>query len=331
LVDSKISNKALEYVVGDEGFAQRVDKYLTGVSDLSRARIQSLVQEGCIYIDGQVLKTASQKLKGGEHLTLTLPDLKSAVPKPENIPLEIVYEDEALIVLNKAAGMVVHPGAGNHEGTLVNALLHHCKGSLSGIGGVERPGIVHRLDKDTSGLMVVAKTDHAHNSLSAQLADRSLSRIYEAIVLGVPMPLKGKIDKPIGRSGSNRLKMSVKGRGAKEAVTFYKVLEQFEDVFSLVECKLQTGRTHQIRVHMQSIDYPLIGDPLYGPQITKLRSKIKPFRELLDNKDIILNFSRQALHAREISFVHPVTENVMIFEAERPMDMGNLLKDMEKL
>lgn len=259
-----------------------------------------------------------------------MPEPKAAIPRAENIPLDILYEDEELLVINKAAGMVVHPGAGNHEGTLVNALLYYCKGSLSGIGGVERPGIVHRLDKDTSGLMLAAKTDRAHQSLSNQLAERTLSRVYQAIVLGVPMPLKGKIDKPIGRSSSNRLKMSVKGRSSKDAVTFYKLLQDIKGVFALVECKLETGRTHQIRVHMQSIGYPLIGDPLYGPQANILNSKLSKFFDHIESKEDILYFSRQALHAGHISFVHPVSEEVMKFDCKMPDDMDKLLKTLNK-
>jgi len=297
---------------------------------LSRARIQELIKDGCVNLDGKILTSASLKLRGGEVLTLEVPDPKPTILRAENIPLDIIYEDEELLVINKAAGMVVHPGAGNYDGTLVNALLYHCKDNLSGIGGVERPGIVHRLDKDTSGLMIVAKTDHAHQSLSAQLADRTLSRVYHAIVLGVPMPLKGKVDKPIGRSPSNRLKMSVKGRASREAITFYKVLQDIRGDFSLVECKLQTGRTHQIRVHMQSIGYPLIGDPLYGPQRNILESKINKSVEHIDNKEYIMNFDRQALHAGFISFSHPVTGKIMDFACDMPEDMAQLLKNLNK-
>lgn len=208
---------------------------------------------------------------------------------------------------------------------MVNALLHHCGNSLSGIGGVIRPGIVHRLDKDTSGLLLVAKNDHAHQALSAQLADRSLSRVYRALATGVPMPVKGTVDRPIGRHSHHRLKMSVVGTAPRDARTHYKVIERFGEVCSLVECRLETGRTHQIRVHMEALGYPLIGDSFYGPQPTLLKSKLDKEGYGTEIIDKILNFPRQALHARELKCVHPRTEKQLSFMVPEPEDFSNLL------
>ncbi|MCB0375415.1 MAG: RluA family pseudouridine synthase, partial [Sinomicrobium sp.] len=227
---------------------------------------------------------------------------------------------------NKPVGLVVHPGAGNHTGTLVNALLYHCGDNLSGIGGVLRPGIVHRLDKDTTGLMVAAKNDRAHQGLSDQLADRSLSRKYKALVLGNPMPLKGVIDQPIGRHPSNRLKMDVNARNGREARTHYHVQASYNDEFAFVECTLESGRTHQIRVHMNWLKHPLIGDPLYGPQPTAVTAALK--RGKFDDSTVIeavTGFSRPALHAFALSFIHPATGEAMDFEQELPEDMSKLL------
>lgn len=226
--------------------------------------------------------------------------------------------------------MVVHPGAGNWTGTLVNALLHHCGGTLSGIGGEMRPGIVHRLDKETSGLMMVAKNDEAHQGLSAQLADRSLSRTYHALVLGVPLPIKGVVDRPIGRHRHDRQRMSVMSSAPREARTRYRVLEDFGGACALVECNLETGRTHQIRVHMQAIGYPLIGDPLYGPQPSALRSKLKKIEYSSENIDEILLLGRQFLHATRIMFIHPITGEEMGFEREKPTDLLKILKILTK-
>lgn len=304
----------------------RLDKVLTElVDDLSRSRIQALIDEGEVTIDDQICQTASRKLNAGEEIVLKIPPPKSADPEPENIPLDIVFEDEHLIVLNKPVGLVVHPGAGNYSGTLVNALLHYCGDDLSGIGGVLRPGIVHRLDKETSGLMVVAKNDKAHQGLSAQLEDRSLLRRYKALVLGNPMPPKGEVDQPIGRHPGNRLKMAVSEEG-KLAKTYYKVIQSYRDEFALLECALESGRTHQIRVHMAYIKYPIVGDPLYGPQRTAVQGALKRAEYDPGIASDIAAFSHQLLHAFALSFVHPVSGEQQSFEQDSPESFIKVLK-----
>ncbi len=309
----------------------RLDKMLSAAfADLSRSRIQGLIEQGEVLLNGKVCESASKKISLGDVVELTVPPPVDATPLAENIPLDVVYEDSDLLVINKPAGLVVHPGAGNHTGTLVNALLHHCKGSLSGIGGVLRPGIVHRLDKETSGLMVVAKNDKTHKGLSAQLEDRSLSRIYYALVFKAPFPARGVVDKPLGRHLGNRLKMSVLKRGGKEARTLFNTQQKFGDACALVECQLESGRTHQIRVHMESIGHPLIGDPLYGPQKNGVSSALK--KAGYDDEIVaeVLEFPRQALHAGHIAFIHPGTEEHVEFDADLPADMAKLLKILTK-
>ncbi|MEE4537182.1 MAG: RluA family pseudouridine synthase, partial [Erythrobacter sp.] len=241
--------------------------------------------------------------------------------RPQDIPLVVAYEDENLIVVDKPAGMVVHPAAGNPEGTLVNALLHHCGGSLSGIGGVARPGIVHRIDKDTSGLLVAAKTDAAHEGLAAQFAAHSVHRRYLAVCAGHPNPPEGTIDERLGRSDANRKKMAVLAKNSsrgKRAVTHYKVIERL-DAGALIECRLETGRTHQVRVHCASIGHPLLGDPLYG-------KTPKPLKPLLSK----LNFARQALHAAELGFHHPILATDLRFVADMPTDMRELIDELAR-
>lgn len=328
-----MSNTLIDYsyTVPDDCDGQRLDKVLSQLCDeLSRARIQALIKEGQVRVNTIVENKGSEKVESGDKLSIQVPEAKEAEPEAQDIPLDIIYEDDDLLVINKPVGLVVHPGAGNHDGTLVNALLHYCGDSLSGIGGVIRPGIVHRLDKDTSGLMVVAKNDIAHQGLSAQLSDRSLSRVYHALVLGTLMPPSGIVDKPIGRDGRNRQKMSVTGKNSREAITEYKSLQSFRDAVSLVECRLQTGRTHQIRVHMAHKKFPLVGDPTYGPQATALRAALK--RSGYEPEDIeeIMNFPRQALHAKEISFVHPRSGETLSFETDYSFDLLNLLKILNK-
>lgn len=311
-------------------FCGRMDKALSLLcADLSRARLQKLIADGQVKVNGEVCALSSKKLVQGDVVEIAVPPPQEAVPRPENIALDILYEDEDLLVINKQAGMVVHPGAGNWSGTLVNALLHHCGDSLSGIGGVIRPGIVHRLDKDTSGLMVVAKNDAAHQALSAQLADRSLSRVYKALVFRVPVPIKGVVDQPIGRHSSSRLKMTVTRKQGREARTFYHVQENFADAAALVECQLESGRTHQIRVHMEYIKHPILGDPLYGPQRTALESALKKAGFTQDSL-YILDFPRQALHAEAIRFIHPANGEEMEFTAAPPEDFVKLLKLLRK-
>lgn len=317
----------LQVTVSEAQEGQRLDKAIAQLCpDYSRTRLQGLIDDGECLLNGITCSTPSRKVEIGDIITLSIPPLEDATPEPENIPLDIVYEDDDLLVINKAAGMVVHPAVGNHTGTLVNALLYHCGDSLSGINGVKRPGIVHRLDKDTSGLMMVAKNDVAHHALSEQLQDRTLSRVYLALVLGVPFPHRGRIETLIGRHQSNRLKMAVVKSGGKEAATNFIVNEIYKNTVSLVECHLESGRTHQIRVHMEHHGFPLVGDPLYGAQMTKLKSQLKKGGFSDEVQEMVSKFPRQALHATVISFVHPRTEEEMEFEAELPDDFAALIE-----
>lgn len=308
--------------------AGRLDKSMADmIPDLSRSRLKNLILDGRVTLNGKICNDPSLKIGQGDRIGLIVPPPVDALPQPENIPLDIVYEDEDLLVINKAVGMVVHPGAGNQHGTLVSALLYYCGDELSGINGVKRPGIVHRLDKDTSGLMLVAKTDRAHHGLAAQLADRTLHRVYQALVWKEPTPIKGTIDVPIGRHQTNRLKMSVRSHAmGREAITHYLRMESFGGgAASLVACQLETGRTHQIRVHMQHIGHPLVGDQTYGLPPQEQRSLMNRGGYDEETREAVLNFPRQALHAGEIMFIHPVTEEEMSFEVDLPEDMQNLL------
>jgi 23S rRNA pseudouridine1911/1915/1917 synthase len=292
----------------------RLDRALAAtVPSLSRERLKVLTKSGALTRDGKAVRDPAIKVKGDERFTLAIPAPEPAHNEPQEIPLPIVYEDEHLLVVDKPAGLVVHPAAGNRDGTLVNALLHHCGGSLSGIGGVARPGIVHRIDKDTSGLLVIAKHDKAHEGLAKQFADHSIDRRYLAIVSGVPRQAEGSVDAPLARSPQNRKKIAIvsAGRG-KRAVTHWKRLELLNDA-ALVECRLETGRTHQVRVHMASIGHPLVGDPVYG------RGKTV-HRKLLNQ----LDFKRQALHAAHLGFIHPVTKGRLSFDSALPSDMQEL-------
>ena len=295
----------------------RLDKALAEASGLSRERVKALMAEGRVTVGGKVATQASAKSSGGE-FAIDLPPPALAAAVPEEIPLVVVYEDEHLIVVDKPAGMVVHPAAGNPDGTLVNALLHHCRGELSGIGGVARPGIVHRIDKDTSGLLVVAKSDAAHEGLARQFADHSLERAYLAVCNGRPSPPQGTISERIGRSDANRKKMAVLAKDSsrgKHAVTHYKVLREL-DGCSLVECRLETGRTHQVRVHLSTIGHALLGDSLYGRAHSRVRDVLQR-----------LGFRRQALHAAVLGFVHPVTGDRLRFTSDLPPDMKELIDE----
>ncbi len=296
---------------------QRLDKALAEASGLSRERVKALMGEGRVTLDGKVAAQASHKPAAGSAFEITIPAVTPDEAQPEDIPLNVVFEDEHLIVIDKPAGLVVHPAVGNYDGTLVNALLHHCQGQLSGIGGVARPGIVHRIDKDTSGLLVVAKSDVAHEGLARQFEDHSIERAYLALVAGNPMPPSGTVTGAIARSNTNRKKMALvaDGRG-KHAVTHFATLERFAAA-ALVECRLETGRTHQVRVHMTSLGHPLLGDPAYG----RTPPKLKPL--LAEHK-----FERQALHAKVLGFVHPVTGEQLRFESPLPADMAGLLVDL---
>lgn len=311
--------------VAAEHHQLRLDKAIVELyPELSRSRIKGLIEADFVQINDKPINSPSYKVSDGENIAIMIPEPIDDRPKPENIPLEIFYEDQDLLVINKPVGMVVHPGAGNFEGTLVNALLYHCKDNLSGIGGVKRPGIVHRLDKDTSGLIVVAKNDKAHQGLSDQLQDRTLYRTYTAFVWKTPTLIKGKINQPIGRHPTNRLKMAIRKSSGREAITHYQVKENYGGIVSCIECKLESGRTHQIRVHMQHMRHPLLGDPLYGlAEQERLRLLQKGnLEEKITNK--INNLPRQALHALEIGFVHPVSEEKMGFSCPLPKDLRDL-------
>lgn len=285
----------------------RIDKFLAEkMEGITRSRIQKLIEEGFVTVDGKSVKT-NHKLKVGEKVEVTVPEAQQTDVVAEEIPLDIVYEDAHLLVVNKPQNMVVHPAAGNYEGTLVNALLHHCGDSLSGINGVIRPGIVHRIDKDTSGLLLVAKDDVTHNGLAAQIKEHSLTRKYIALVHGGFKQEEGTVDAPIGRHPTDRKRMCITEKNSKNAVTHYRVLQKYGE-YSLVECKLETGRTHQIRVHMASIGHPVMGDKTYGVKKEKY------------------NLSGQLLHAKIIGFVHPVTGEYMEFETEIPERFERFLK-----
>jgi len=311
----------------------RLDRLLAEtLPDMSRTRLKALIDDGAVCLDGGKdpgsALDPSRKVRDGEVYTVAVPPASSATPAAQDIPLDIVYEDEDVIVIDKPAGLVVHPAAGNQDSTLVNALLGHAaklgaNGGLSGIGGVERPGIVHRLDKGTSGLMVVAKHDRSHHSLSEQFSDRSIERAYKAVVWGVPAPLQGEITGNIGRSPRNRKKMAVVGRGGKVALTRYRLLEAFGDVASLIECRLATGRTHQIRVHMAHIGHPLIGDPVYG------RVGAGRLKGLSDAaKELVLALDHQALHAFILGYSPLLGGDRIRFESELPKDINDLIKEL---
>ena len=330
--------KVLE--AGPDAAGARLDQWLAGAlgADFSRNRVQALIRQGAVSVGGNVVSEAKRKVAEGDLISVALPEPERATPQGEEIPLDILYEDSELIVINKPAGLVVHPGAGNWTGTLVNALIHHCGDSLSGIGGVKRPGIVHRLDKDTSGVIVVAKTDTAHRVLSEAFADHGaagdLERAYIALVWGIPARMSGTVDAPLGRAADRVRRAVVSGHrdDARHAITHFAVLERFgeqrTDVAqaSLVECRLETGRTHQIRVHMAHIGHPVIGDPDYGQAF---RTKANRLPEAL--RDRVKRFPRQALHACLLAFRHPRTHMMMRFEAPMPGNMAELVAGFREL
>jgi 23S rRNA pseudouridine1911/1915/1917 synthase len=296
----------------------RLDRALAAaVPTLSRERLKALIRSGAVQTEGSAVRDPALKVRGGEALRVAVPEAVPAHNEPQDIPLTILFEDQHLLVVEKPAGLVVHPAAGNLDGTLVNALLHHCAGKLSGIGGVARPGIVHRIDKDTSGLLVVAKTDVAHEGLARQFAAHSIDRRYLAIVSGIPRASEGTIDAPLARSANNRKKIAiVEGHRGKRALTRWKRLDVLKGA-AFVECRLETGRTHQVRVHMASIGHPLLGDPVYG-RADKTHGKV--LKEL--------GFHRQALHAAELGFTHPVTKNRLSFSSPMPPDMQELKRTL---
>ena len=307
---------------------ERMDRLLAGrIEELSRSRLKALVLAGQVAVDGRTIRDPGHRVNGGETIEVSIPPVAAAEPKAEAIPLAIVHEDEALIVIDKPAGLVVHPGAGNWTGTLVNALIAHCGASLSGIGGVARPGIVHRLDKDTTGLLVVAKTDKAHKSLARQFADHGrtgpLARGYLAFAWGVPDRPKGSIDAPIDRHPHARDRMAVRASG-REAITHWDLHERYADpsgtpIASLIACKLETGRTHQIRVHLAHLGHPLLRDDVYGPGFRTKAARLAPAAAAA-----LAALARQALHAYLLGFQHPLTDHYMEFRSELPADLVRL-------
>ncbi len=299
-----------EWIAAPEDTGARLDAFLAGKMEKTRSSVQKLIEEENVRLNGAPA-AKNARLREGDRVEATEPPPEVLDVKPQNIPLDIVYEDQDLLVVNKPKGMVVHPAAGNPDGTLVNALLFHCGDSLSGINGVIRPGIVHRIDKDTSGLLIVAKNDRAHQSLAEQIAVHSFTRIYNAVVYGIVKEEEGTVSAAIGRHPTDRKRMAVLSSGGREAVTHYRVLERFPG-FTLVECRLETGRTHQIRVHMAHIGHPVAGDPVYGP------------------KKCITELQGQCLHARVIGFIHPATGEYLEFDSGLPPYFERFLEKLRR-
>ena len=307
----------------------RIDKFLQSqINELSRTRLQTLIRDGQVKLNDITISDVSKKIKENDQIKINFPPPKITFIKPKKIPLEILYDDDDIIVINKSPGVVVHPGAGNYEETIVNGLLFKYQNNLSSVGGKLRPGIVHRIDKDTSGVIIVAKNDNAHIRLSEQFSNHTIKRIYEALVWGSLKPQNGKINEKISRSVKNRQLMSVRKEKGKIAITNYKTLKVFQNLnlpkISLIECQLETGRTHQIRVHMNFKGNPILGDRSYG----KSKKKFKKIDPNLEKK--INNFNRQALHAKSLGFIHPKTKKEFFFEARRPKDFDTLIKSLKK-
>ncbi len=311
----------VEIVAGPDAAGLRTDRFLAdAIGAMSRSRVKSLMQEGAVLRDGEPVRNPAEPVRPGAHYRLHRPAPVAATPQPQAIPLTILFEDDDLIVLDKPAGLVVHPAPGNQDGTLVNALLAHCGDTLPGIGGEKRPGVVHRLDKDTSGVMVVAKTELALAALSAAFAARDLDRVYVALVWANPNPAAGEIEGAIGRDPRDRKRMAVVRSGGKPALTRYRTVQAWPPIASLLHCTLSTGRTHQIRVHLASIGHPLVGDPVYLRRIpAAVRTAAPQVRAAL------LDFPRQALHAARLGFAHPRTGERLEFETPPPADMQELL------
>ena len=300
------------FIIDSSDIGKRIDKYLSeNIEDISRSQFSLLIENGDISVNGKSV-SKSYKLSINDLIFVSIPEPTELEAVPEDIPLDILYEDDDIIVVNKSKGMVVHPAAGNYSGTLVNALLFHCKGKLSGINGVLRPGIVHRIDKNTSGILVVAKSDVAHKSLSEQIKEHSMTREYRAVIYGHLKDTNGLVDAPIGRSAIDRKRMCVTDKNSKNAITHYKVIEEYKD-FSYICCKLETGRTHQIRVHMSYIGHPLAGDDVYGP------------------KKVITELHGQCLHAMKLGFVHPVSGVYMEFSSDLPEYFTKFLNKIKNI
>lgn len=323
---SQLDNTYTTPIVNKDFKGVRIDKFLSDCfPQFSRSLIQKLIFAGNVTCDDITVVDNSYKIKENESYTLMVPEAKESIPQPQEIPLDIIYQDEDIAVVNKPAGMVVHPGAGVWDGTLVNALLFWCK-DLSGIGGVKRPGIVHRIDKETSGLLVVAKNDDAHHFLCEQFTEHSIERTYYAFCFGMPNPQKGVIEGDIGRSPYDRKKMAIVQRNGKKAITHYQTVESYKDLVSKIKCNLETGRTHQIRVHLSSKGHNLLGDKLY------VKSKKITDKSLSEETRAYLNdFPRQALHAQSLGFIHPRTKEKMFFESELPQDMQQLQEVLRNL
>ena len=320
-------------VVGNEQAGWRLDRFLaSALGDISRSRLQQLIESGAVSHTRKTIRDGNFRVKPGEAYTVDVPPPAPAVPQGQDIPLEVVYEDKDLIVIEKPAGLVVHPAAGNPDGTLVNALIAHCGASLSGVGGVARPGIVHRLDKDTSGLLVAAKTQRAMGSLAKQFANHTIERAYHAVVWGAPRAGEGVVEGQIGRNPFDRKRMAVLRGGGKEARTRYRLIEKFGDpekpFASLIECRLETGRTHQIRVHLTHLGHPLIGDPSYGKSRQAPRPKTTAQEVAYAAAS---NFPRQALHAYVLGFQHPTLHKTMRFESPWPADLAGLISALRSL
>ena len=306
------SEEIYTFLIDEESKGTRIDRVLSLLlAESSRSYIQKLIEKGNVTVDGKPCTAKNYKVNAGQQVELVMPEPQNLSVEPEDIPLDIVYEDDDVLVVNKPRGMVVHPAVGNYTGTLVNAIMHHCGERLSSINGVIRPGIVHRIDKDTSGLLMIAKNNMAHESLSAQLAEHSITRRYNALVYSNPSQDEGTVDAPIGRDPKNRLRMAVTSQNSKRAVTHWKVLERFGK-YTLIEARLETGRTHQIRVHMSHIKHPLVGDMVYGP-------KKQPLTE-----------DGQMLHARVLGFVHPRTGEYMEFERPLPDEFQQILQKVRR-
>ena len=321
-----MENETHIFHIQSEHKGKRLDRFLISATEnVSRTYLQKLIREGAVSINDKVSKQPSRTLRVGDQVCITFPDSRPLeTGQPEDIPLDILYEDKYLIVLNKPAGMLVHPASGVNEGTLVNALLAHCD-DLSGIGGVERPGIVHRLDKDTSGVLVVAKTDVVHRELSGQFEEHTITRQYVAVVCGIPSEVIGTIDAQIARSRRDRRRMTTVENNGRHAITHYQVLEIYNK-FSLVQLTLETGRLHQIRVHLQHIGHPVAGDVIYGGEQRALNDA-----DTLPIKHALIHLKRQALHARSLQFEHPITHETFMFSAPKPADMHRLIDSLRTL
>jgi 23S rRNA pseudouridine1911/1915/1917 synthase len=317
----------LQATAPPEAAGTRADRFLAGALEgLSRSRVKALIEAGHASRDGQPLTDPSESVRAGALYAIRVPPAVPAAPAAQAIPLTILFEDRDLIVLDKPAGLVVHPAPGNLDGTLVNAVLAHAGEELSGIGGEARPGIVHRLDKDTSGVMVVAKTERAHTALSAAFASRDLDREYLALVWGLPATAAGEVEAPIGRHPADRKRMAVVARGGKPALTRWKLERGYGAAAALLRCRLATGRTHQIRVHLSHIGHPIVGDPVY---LRRVPATARSLPE--DLRDALLAFPRQALHAETLGFRHPVTGQALSFRAAPPADMAGLLARLDGL